>query len=145
MQREKIMTALLSCYVGIVMVGIFAEPIKQFFEGKKIIANTWIQSDAQPATIKIVIFLGIVALIASRADISVGRDRGIMTPIETLAYSVMTGVIISSTIFSFLPEATRTAIIGQTKLIHYLQDYRTLFLIAPLALLLIVTSNARRG
>jgi len=143
MQREKIMTALLACYVGIVIVGILAEPVKQFFEGKKIIANTWIQADAQPATIKIAIFLIVLGLIASRADISIGRDRGIMTPIETLAYALMTGILVSSTIFMYLPETTRTMITSQTKLVHYLQDFHTLWLLAPLALILVVTSSSR--
>ena len=143
MQREKIMAALLACYMGIVIVSIWAEPIKQFFEGKKTIANTWVQSDASPATIKIFLFLIIIGLVAAKADIAVGRDSSLMAPLEILAYSFITGMLIASTVFSYLPETTQTMVMEQTKLIHYLRDYRTLLLIAPVILIVFITSRRR--
>lgn len=142
MQREKIMAALLASYMGMVIVSTWAEPIKQFFEGKKTVANTWIQSDASPATIKIVLFLLIVAIVAAKADIAIGRES-MMAPIEVLLYSFITGVLIASTVFSYMPESTQSAIMSQTKLIHFLKDYRTLWLLAPILLILIVTSRRR--
>lgn len=142
MQREKIMAALLASYMGMVIVSIWAEPIKQFFEGKKTVANTWIQSDASPATIKIVLFLLIVAIVAAKADIAIGRESA-MAPIEVLLYSFVTGVLIASTVFSYMPESTQSAIMSQTKLVHFLKDYRTLWLLAPILLILIVTSRRR--
>lgn len=143
MQREKIMAALLASYMGMVIVSTWAEPIKQFFEGKKTIANTWVESDASPATIKIILFLTIVAIVAAKADIAIGRDNA-MAPIEILLYSFITGVLIASTVFSYIPESSQTAIMAQTKIVHFLKDYRTLWLIAPILLILIVTSR-RRG
>lgn len=142
MQREKIMAALLASYMGMVIVATWAEPIKQFFEGKKTVANTWIQSDASPATIKIVLFLLIVAIVAAKADIAIGRESS-MAPIEVLLYSFITGVLIASTVFSYMPESTQSAIITQTKLVHYLKDYRTLWLLSPILLILLVTSRRR--
>ena len=143
MQRDKIMSALLACYMGMVIVSIWAEPIKQFFEGKKTIANTWIDSGASPATIKIILFLIIVSIVAAKADISVGRDSSFMAPLETLFYSAITGIIISATIFNYLPEATQTTVIAQTKLIHYLKDYYTLWLLAPVVIIVVITSRRR--
>lgn len=142
MQREKIMAALLSCYMGMVIVSIWADPIKSFFEGKKTVANTWVQADASPATIKIILFLVIVALVAAKADIAIGRDNA-MTPIEILLYSLITGVLITSTIFSYLPDGTQKAILAQTKLVHFIKDYRTLWLIAPVILIVFVTSRRK--
>ena len=143
MQREKIMAALLSCYMGMVIVSVWAEPIKQFFEGKKLIANTWIQSGASPATIKISLFLIIVGIVAAKADISVGRDSNLMAPFEILAYSFITGVLIAATVFKYLPDATQEQIISQTHLVHFLKDYYTLWLLSPIALILFITSRRR--
>ena len=143
MQREKIMAALLASYMGIVLVSIWAEPIKQFFEGKKTIANTWVESGASPATIKIFLFLIIVGLVAAKADIAVGRDSSLMAPLEIFAYSFITGALIASTVFSYLPDTIQNAIIAQTKLVHYLKDYRTLLLIAPIILIVFITSRRR--
>lgn len=137
------MAALLSCYMGIVVVSIWADPIKSFFEGKTTVANTWIKSDASPATIKIVLFLVVVTLVASKADLAVGRDNGVMGPIEVFLYSAITGLLIASTVFSYLPDATQSAIITQTKIVHYLHDYRTLWLLAPIVLIVFVTSRRR--
>jgi hypothetical protein len=142
MQREKIMAALLSCYMGMVVVGLWADKIQLFFEGKKTIANTWIAADASPATIKIVLFLVIVAVVTSKADIGIGRDT-LMAPVELLAYSVMTGILISSTIYSYLPANTQQTILTQTKLVHYISDYRTIWLLAPILLIVFVTSRRR--
>jgi len=136
------MAALLSCYMGMVIVSIWADPIKSFFEGKKTVANTWVQADASPATIKIILFLVIVALVAAKADIAIGRDNA-MTPIEILLYSLITGVLITSTIFSYLPDGTQKAILAQTKLVHFIKDYRTLWLIAPVILIVFVTSRRK--
>ncbi|OQA52706.1 MAG: hypothetical protein BWY43_00374 [candidate division WS2 bacterium ADurb.Bin280] len=142
MQREKIMAALLASYMGMVVVSTWAEPIKDFFEGKKTVANTWVESDASPATIKIILFLTIVAIVAAKADIAIGRDNA-MAPIEILLYSLITGVLIASTVFSYLPENSQNAIMAQTKIVHFLKDYRTLWLLAPIILILVVTSRRR--
>ena len=143
MQREKIMAALLACYMGMVIVSVWADPLKDFFEGKKTIANTWIEAGASPATIKIVLFLLIVGVVAAKADLAVGRDSSVMAPIEIFAYSFITGVLIASTVFSYLPEEVRSAIVEQTNLVQYLQEYRTIWILAPIFLILFVTSRRR--
>jgi len=142
MQREKIMAALLSCYLGMVIVSTWSDKLQAFFEGKRTVANTWIAADASPATIKIVVFLLIVGLVASKADIGIGRDTA-LAPIELLAYSFITGILISATVFSYLPDATQATIISQTKLVHFLKDYYTFWLIAPIILIVFVTSRRR--
>jgi len=144
MQRDKIMSALLACYMGMVIVSVWAEPIKQFFEGKKTLANTWIQSDASPATIKIVLFLIVVSLVAAKADIALGRERSLSAPIETLFYSAITAILLAGTVFKYLPNATQAQIISQTNFVHYLKDYYTFFLIAPIVVI-VVLSSRRRG
>ena len=143
MQRDKIMAALLSCYMGMVVVSVWSEPIKQFFEGKKTIANTWIQSDASPATIKIILFLLIVGVVAARADIAVGREKSLSAPLETFFYSAITGILISATIFKYLPDATQTLIISQTRFVHFLKDFYTLWLLAPIVVIVVINSRRR--
>ncbi len=142
MQREKIMAALLASYMGIVIVSVWSGPIKDFFEGKKTVANTWIQADASPATIKIIIFLLIVGLVAAKADLAIGRDSA-MAPFEILLYSAITGILIAATIFSYLPAEVQQTITSQTKIIHFLKDYYTIWLLTPVALMIFVTSRRR--
>lgn len=144
MQRDKIMSALLACYMGIVVVSMWADKIKLFFEGKTTVANTWVASDASPATIKIVLFLLIVTLVAAKADIAIGRDNSLMAPIETFFYSAITSILIAATVFKYLPEATQATVIAQTRLVHFLKDYYTIWLLAPIVLILFITSR-RRG
>lgn len=143
MQREKIMAALLSCYMGMVVVAVWATPIQNFFSGKTTIANTWIASDASPSTIKIVLFLLIVVLIASKADIAIGRDSSMMAPIEIILYALITGILISATVFSYMPAASQMNIIAQTKIVHYLKDFYTIWLLAPIVLIVFVASRKR--
>ena len=143
MQREKIMAALLASYMGMVVVSVWSDSIMQFFAGKTTIANTWIAADASPSTVKIALFLIIVAVVAAKADIAVGRDSSMMAPIEVLLYSFITGVLIAGTVFKYLPDATQTSILAQTRLVHYLKDYYTLWLVAPIGLILFVTSRRK--
>lgn len=142
MQREKIMAALLSCYMGMVVVSVWAAPIQEFFAGKKTIANTWIASDASPSTIKIVLFLLIVVLVASKADISIGRESS-FAPLEIILYAIITGILISATVFGYLPAATQMNIVAQTHFVHYLKDFYTIWLLAPIVLIVFVASRKR--
>lgn len=143
MQRDKIMSALLACYMGMVIVSVWADKIKLFFEGKSTVAHTWVSSDASPATIKIGLFLLIVGLVAAKADIAVGRDNSLMAPIETFFYSAVTGILIAATIFKYLPDETQTAIISQTHFIHYIKDFYTFWLLAPIVVIVFISSRRR--
>lgn len=142
MQREKIITAMLGCYMGMVVVNTWAEPIKSFFEGKTTVANTWIQSDTSPATIKIALFLIIVSLVAAKADIALGRETSMLAPIETILYSFITAILISATVFNYMPVETQNQIISSTHFVHFLKDFYTFWLIAPIAM--IIFTSARR-
>ncbi len=137
------MAALLACYMGMIVVSVWAAPIQEFFAGKKTIANTWIASDASPSTIKIVLFLLIVVLIASKADIAIGRDSSVIAPLEIILYAVITGILISATVFGYLPAATQMNIIAQTHFVHFLKDFYTIWLIAPIVLIVFVASRKR--
>lgn len=137
------MAALLSCYMGMIVVSVWAAPIQEFFAGKKTIANTWIASDASPSTIKIVLFLLIVVLVASKADISIGRESSVIAPLEIILYALITGILISATVFGYLPAATQMNIVAQTHFVHFLKDFYTIWLIAPIVLIVFVASRKR--
>lgn len=143
MQREKIITAMLACYMGIVVVNTWAEPIKSFFEGKTTVANTWIQSDASPSTIKIALFLIIVSVVAAKADIALGRESSMFAPIETILYSFITAILISATVFNYMPSETQNQIIANTHFVHYLKDFYTFWLIAPIAMIIFTSTRKR--
>lgn len=143
MQRDKIMAALMSCYMGMVVVSFWSGSIQAFFEGKKTIANTWIAASISPSTVKILLFLLIVGIVASKADIAVGRERSLSAPLETFFYSAITGILISATIFKYLPDTTQATILGQTHFVHFLKDYYTLWLLAPIIVIVVISSRRR--
>ena len=137
------MSALFSCYIGMVIVSFTADPIAAFFQGKQTVANTWISAQTSPATIKIVIFLIVIAIVAAKAEVTTGRNSSVMAPIEVIFYSTLTAILIESTLFSYLGPDMQNKIIEGSKLAHFLRDWHNIWLILPLIVFLFVSSRRR--
>lgn len=144
LQRERVFTSLLAIYVGIVITSIWGQKLFDFFQGNNMAFNSvWIQSNAQPSTINIIIFLGIVTLITAKAPIGFLRSWSIVSPLETVAYSMLNTALLLCTILRNLPPETQNHILEQSKFLVKLNSFYGLILVAPLVLLLLVTN--RRG
>ena len=144
LQRERVFTSLLAIYVGIVITSIWGQKFFDFFQGKDMIFNSvWIQSNAKPSTINIVIFLAIVALITAKAPIGLLRSWSIISPLETVAYSLTNTALLLCTVLRNLPAETQNHILEQSRFLVKLNNYYGLILVVPLVLLVLVTN--RRG
>ena len=144
LQRERIFTSLMSIYVGIVIAGLWGESLFGFFQGKNMLFNSvWIQANTTPTTVKIAIFVIIVAIVSARAPVGYMRSWSMVSPIETVAYSLLNITLFLATIFRFLPPETQARIAGQSHYIGQVNNYYNLLLILPIILLVVVT--ARRG
>jgi hypothetical protein len=144
LQKERVFTSLLAVYVGIVITSIWGQKFFDFFQGKNMIMNSvWIQSNAKPSTINIIIFLAIVALVTAKAPIGLLRSWSIVSPLETIAYSLINTALLLCTILRNLPPETQNHILEQSKFLVKLNNFYGILLVAPLVLLILITN--RRG
>lgn len=137
-QREKIVTALCSVYVGIVIAETFSGSVFDFFNGNKVVGNQlWIKSNASAPTIAIVLFLATILLLTSSIKAGRSTNNG-PSMIEILLYSILSVALIISSILGFLPEATRTHYLEISRVARYLFDWHTLFVLTPPIALVII-------
>lgn len=144
LQRERVFTSLLAIYVGIVVTNVWGQKLFDFFQGKSMAFDSmWIQSNAKPATINIVIFLAIIAIITAKAPVGFLRSWSVVSPLETIAYSMLNTALLLCTVLRNLPPETQTHILDQSTFLVKLNSFYGLLLIAPIALLILITN--RRG
>jgi len=142
LRREKVITALCSTYIGIVIATNFSEYLFQFFNGNKFIAGQiWIKSNASVGTIAIVTLL-VSSFLISGAINSAKSRPGDVSPLEVLIYSALNIALIVGAIVGFLPEESRAHVIETSKMAKIIFDYKTLWVILPPLSLIVL--NFRR-
>lgn len=136
LQRDKIVATLMATYAGLVVSDLLVEPIGQFFQGDKTVFNQiWVRSNTSPFSIHLAVFILIIVLLSAKGGLSGSRGRGAMSHFEVLLYSALTTALIVSSIFSFLPEATRDTYVAGSRLVSFLVLHREWWLIAPIGAL----------
>lgn len=144
MQRDRVVSFLLSIYTGIVVSSVVVEPIRLFFTGNKTFANSvWIQANISPFTIQAVVFLVVAFLVAGKSGLGGKSTRGLLSPIEIIAYSFFNAVLLLSAVATFMPPEMRQGLQETSKMARFIIDYRLFWTIAPV-LLIIVTGGIRR-
>ncbi len=144
LQRDKVITTLLSVYTGIVVAGAVSEPVRLFFAGDKTLANqVWIRSNASPFTIQTAIFVAVLVLVSAKSGLSGKGAKGMLSPIELVAYSFMNAALILSTILSFMPPEKAQAMAETSRLVNLIFHHHTFWVIAPVVLL-IATGGMRK-
>src|SRR6476661_277846 len=110
LQRDRIVATLMSVYAALVVSQLLVDPVGQFFQGDKTIFNQiWIRSNTSPFTIHLALFVGIIVLLSAKGGMVGTKGRGVMSHAEVLVYSALTTALIVSSIFSFMPDPTRSA------------------------------------
>lgn len=143
MQRDKAVVTLISVYVGLVVVQVFADPLQSFFAGEKtVFGQLFIKSSASPFTIKTLLFAAVIALVSSKSGLS-SKSDGSIPPLEIFAYSFLNAALIISSIFYFMPEGSRTAYMESSKLANFVISYHTWWIMLPVLLLIVL--GWRRG
>jgi len=142
LQRERIFTSLMSIYMGIVVANVWGESLFNFFEGKSMLFDSvWVKANTTPSTISIILFVLVVAIISAKAPIGYMRSWSIVTPIETVAYSLLNMALFLATIYRMLPMELQEKIVAQSRFIGPALDFYNLLLVAPLILLILITSR----
>lgn len=137
LQREKIVSTILSVYAALAVSNILIDPVSLFFKGDKTLFNQiWIRSDAQPFTIHLVLFISVIVLLSAKGALNGAKGRGAISHLEVLIYSSLNTALIAASIFSFLPEPTRDAYANGSRLVTMIIGYQEWWVVAPVAALL---------
>ncbi len=139
LQREKIVATLLATYVAIVVTQIFAGNVFDFFQGNKVLFNqVWIRSNSSPFSIRVILFMAVIALLSAKGGIAGTKSKGIMSPIEILSLSFLTTGLILSTIFYFMPLETREAFMATSRFASLVIKYYPAWILVPIITLIVL-------
>ena len=143
LQRDRVVSFMLSIYAGIVVSTTLVEPIRLFFTGNKVFADSvWIQSNVSPFTIQVAICLLVSFLVAGKSGLSGKSSRGLLSPAELIAYSFFNAILLLSAVATFMPPEMRQGIQEASKMAGFIVTYKLFWTIAP-AILVIVTGGLR--
>lgn len=136
LQREKIMATLLSVYVALIVTQIFAGNVFDFFQGNKLLFDTvWIRANASPFTIRVLVFIAVIALLSAKGGISGTKSKGILSPIEIMILSFLTTGLIISSVFFFMPPESRDVFMQSSSLASAVIKYYPLWVITPVVVM----------
>ncbi|MBI4032794.1 hypothetical protein HY374_03760 [Candidatus Berkelbacteria bacterium] len=142
MQREKSVVTLVSIYVAIVLTQLLKDPIAGFFAGERTISSFFVASHVSPFTIQAGVFVVTLILISTKSGLSGGRDgSGLLSPLEIFTYSFLSTALVVTTLISYMPDASRAAMIESSKMAGYLVNHHTWWLLLPIAAILVFGWN----
>jgi hypothetical protein len=144
LQREKIVATMLSVYVGLIMTQAVSGNLMQFFEGSKTLNQFWLNLHASSFSIRVAVFMLTITLLSAKSGISGGKTKGLLSPIEIVAYSILTTGLILASIFYFLPPETRSAFAEGSKMANLIINYYIWWIVLP-PVVLIVSGFFRKG
>ena len=145
LQRDKIIATLLSVYVALIVTQAVSGNVHQFFQGDTTLFNqVWIRSNANPITIRIIVFSLVIILLSAKSSFSAGKTKGILSPIEIILYSFLTSGLILSSIFYFMPPESRDALVASSKMAKLVINYYAWWIIVPV-IVMIVTGFFHKG
>src|SRR3990167_91994 len=137
LQRDKTVVTLISVYVALVVVQVFAGNLQDFFAGEKtILGQLFIKSSASPFTIKTLLFAAVIALVSAKSGLS-SKGESSISPLEIFGFSFLNAALIISSIFSFMPEGTQAAYSGSSRLASFIINYHVWWIILPVVLLIV--------
>lgn len=144
MLRDRILVTLLSLYAGLVVATLMAEPIHKFFNGDIALLNKlWVESSASPFMIKTALFAGTVLLVGAKSGLA-GR-RSHFSFMELGAYSFLNVCIGLAAVFSFMEPDQLNGYMESSKMVKAVVEHKNLWFIAPLAIMMFLSSGGRRG
>ena len=136
LQRDKIVTTMLSVYVGLIATQALSGTMQQFFEGSKTLSSFWINLHASPFTIRLVIFMVVIVLLAAKSGISGSKTKGLLSPIEVIIYSILTTGLILASIFYFMPASSRDAFAASSQMAALVINYYIWWILLPIVALI---------
>ena len=138
LQRDKIVGTLLGVYVGLVVTQTVAGTIQNFFQGNTTLFNqVWIPANTNPFVIKAVLLGLVTVIVSTKANISGGRPKIILSPLEIIVYSVLTTGLILAALANFLPQDMRLQFILNSRMAKMVVTNYTWWIILPILFMLV--------
>jgi len=132
--KGRILTILLSSYVGYVIANEFGQTIFDYFTNSALVNNSIGSSFFGAKTIT---FAFVVFLLTAKSDLGSGEiDNGLEGTIITALYGFLAAGLIISTIFSFMGESEKMSILSNSNLAAKVITYKVLWLAGPIGAVL---------
>lgn len=131
LQRDKIVATMLSVYVSLIVTQAISGTMQQFFEGQSTLNKFWINLHASPFTIRLVLFMAVITLLSAKSGVSGGKTKGLLSPVEVVAYSILTTGLILSSIFFFMPPESRDAFSASSKMAAFIIAHYSWWIVLP--------------
>jgi hypothetical protein len=138
LQRDKIVGTLLGVYVGLVMTQAVSGNIQSFFQGNTTLFNQiWIHANVNPFIVKILVFAASIIIVSTRANISSGKSKNALSPLEIVVYSILTTGLILTCIFNFMPTASVTPFVMTSRMAKLVIDNYIWWIVLPIIFMLV--------
>lgn len=143
LQRERAVVTLMTIYVALVVTQLLADPVGRFFIGEKTINSFFIDSNVSPFTVQAGLFVATLILVSSKGGLKGERQgNGLLAPVAVLTYSFLNTALISTTLISYLPEASRTEFLAQSSMASFLAAHHLYWLLLPIIALIFFGWNS---
>lgn len=144
LQRDKVVLTTIAIYVALVITQTLTDPILQFFAGDRAILNqVFIKGVNNAFAVKSVLFAIVITVVTTKSGLDGKSSGGLLTPVELLSYSFLNTALITSSIFYFMPEASRIAFAESSRLAAFVINHNTWWVILPIVLL--IALGIKRG
>ncbi len=139
LQRDKIVGTLLGVYAGLVVTQAVAGSIQQLFQGDSFLFNqVWIKANANPFSIRAVLFGLTIAIVATKANIASGKSKSmLLSPLEIIVYSIMTTGLIIASVFFFMPGDARTPYMLTSQIAKFIIQNYTWWIVSPILFMIV--------
>ena len=146
LQRDKTILTIISTYVALVVVTTVSPMIHKLLVGEQtIMGQVFIKSNTNLFTVKTILFILVIALVSGKSGLSGKDSGGVLSPIELFGYSFLNTMLIISSIFSFMPDATRENFISTSKFASIIMQYEMWWVILPVVLLIVTGFMHKNG
>ena len=132
--RSRVYNILINTYVGYVIASEAGEIVFNYIT-RAASVNHALGTSYFGA--KLLTFAGIVFILTLKSELAGYDERGMQSTVMTAAYGFLSAGLILSSIFSFIGESERYSIVSVSGLAGKIVDYRLIWLVAPIAVVLI--------
>ena len=138
LQRDKIVGTLLGVYVGLIITQAISGNLQHFFQGDTTLFNqVWIRANANPFTIRALVFAATIMIVSTKASVSGSKSKGILSPLEIIIYSVLTTALIIGSLFYFMPVDSRVPFMMTSRLAKLIISDYTWIVVLPVIFMMV--------
>jgi len=138
LQKEKILTSLVSVYIASVVTQIWGDKVAAFFMGQNFIGSFFVKANLEPFWIKIIVFFAIIIFFAVRSDLVVSMQKDSRSSLMlNLCYSLSYASLLVASILNLLPQPMLNNFILQSRLGNFVYQHMSWWVLLPVILIIV--------